>query len=453
MTHRFIIIFFLSLLFAGCANKPRRVLHEPEKRLGTHGKTPMLFHSALYYPSGISLNFPGYILGIEKSDKKKITDNDDLKITGLPETGLPQRKAANEIVDKKIMYVSHIVRYYGKKFGRDNCALYNAYIQPNNIETTQSIPLCDGVGRTPIPPKQAYIKSWYALDQLKKILKQDISARQNTAGEYTHIVVTVMGWNTVQEKAVRNFNSIIKNIKQHAGERFNPLFIGVTWPSEWVSSWIKPLFVGASFPTKKLDSDEIGLTWLGVFIHDIIPEVNDDLPITLIGHSFGARALSVATCAGPAIYRTDSPIKKRTFDDLSLINLQGAFSINRFLGEINNQKITFNKRCTNIPRVFLTSSKYDNAVDKAFWSDYTGSIDSYNQFCKDYKKNGSANCLKTDSLGNIETVYNNDSHIFLIQADKLINRNAYLTKGGAHSDIYRKEHGNFLWNLITGKYD
>ncbi|MCI5147537.1 MAG: hypothetical protein D3923_18880, partial [Candidatus Electrothrix sp. AR3] len=74
------IIFYLPLcislfLLSSCASssKPQRILEPQEKVLDTDGTTRMLFHSALYYPAEISLNFPGFILGIEKSPVDIIT--------------------------------------------------------------------------------------------------------------------------------------------------------------------------------------------------------------------------------------------------------------------------------------------------------------------------------------------------------------------------------------------
>jgi len=63
------------------------------------------------------------------------------------------------------------------------------------------------------------------------------------ARKYTHVLVVVLGWNTVQEEAVRNMNSIALNLSNVRNENsqkarangdessidpFRPLVIGLT---------------------------------------------------------------------------------------------------------------------------------------------------------------------------------------------------------------------------------
>lgn len=80
---------------------------------------------------------------------------------------------------------------------------------------------------------------------MRRALLRDLKASSGSGG-YSHILVFIMGWNTVQAEAVRNFNSMIGHLldevearrktikcKGQAEDvrpvcRFKPLFVGVT---------------------------------------------------------------------------------------------------------------------------------------------------------------------------------------------------------------------------------
>ncbi len=453
MSRNVLLLSMLAVFLSGCAQIPKRALHNPESALRTDGPTTMLFHSVLYYPGAISLNFPGYIVGIEKSPVEIVTDKGDIKVSGKPADGLDKEGAYKEIVDKKILYVSHVIRDINAPYGIGNCYLYNAYVQPGDNETEQLVPPCPGlVYSDPVCPKEAYKKSWEALDILKTSVKEELET-----GEYTHVVILTLGWNTVQEEAIRNFKTIIKYIKAAAdsrGHEFKPLFIGVTWPSQWQSSWFGPLVKALSFSVKANDADELGLTWLGVLLQDTLPKAMKGLEnpptVVVIGHSFGARASSVAACVGPVIQRDGMSINggpERPRLKTILINLEGAFFIRRLLGTEHDRGLFFHDQCATVSRVFLTSSKYDFAMDAMFLGPYAGNYKSYDRYCK----NGSTkdiSCVHADKDGEI-VEKEPFKHLVYINADRLIYQNAYLSGGGAHSDIYRPEHGVLLWNLIS----
>lgn len=301
---------------------------------------------------------------------------------------------------------------------------------------------CPGVSDAPIAASSAYKSSWTALDILQQRLRERLSE-----GDYSHILVAIMGWNTTQIEAVRNFNAIAKNIRAAADDDFNPLFIGVTWPSQWQNEWLAPLYKLASFPNKAQDADELGLMWLGVLLNDTLPAIDPQTPIVVIGHSFGARAATTAACAGPVIHRPGSPIAKKQLDQLTLIGLQGAFRINRLFGQFSDRKIGFQDQCRSVGHIYLTSSLADTANDTAFWGDYAGDEASYTKFCGEESR--LVNCEKADQSGHRTQQRDVGSNITYIDADDLIYLNSYLSGGGAHSDIYRKEHGLLMYDLIS----
>ncbi len=438
-----ILFLGISAVLSACSSLPtaERLLEQQERELNTDGSTTMLFHSALYYPSEISLNFPGFILGIEKSPVDNIAANGVISIKNIPGSGFTKDELRDEIVDKKVLYVSHIIESFGKSYGESNCTHYNAYYRSQLSTPKPPIAFCNTSEIYEVSPENAYSDSWLAMSKLKELVKARIE-------QHTHVVVVTMGWNTVQEEAVRNFNSIMKHLKiASTDEEFNPLFIGVTWPSQWAAKWLEPLVRAVSFPWKAHDADEVGLTWLGVLLHDTLADIGK--PVVVIGHSFGARATSVAACIGPAITQQEND---RSANDNSieyLINLQGAYRTNRLLGEHREGKLQYPENCKNVKDIYLTSSKYDTAMDTLFWrkDKYAGDDSSYSHYCA-----GGTNetrCGQVDIDGNIAIENQSDSNVTYLNADAIINMNSYLSGGDAHSDIYRAEHGVMLWNILS----
>jgi hypothetical protein len=435
------------LLLAGCGTVPERRLEPVERVLKTDGTTTMLFHSSLYYPTELSLRFDGYLIGIEKSPRDVISSPCEVNVMPILAAKLTEEAAKKKIVDSKLLYISHIIENKSERGGIDNCTIYNAYNQVGHSSIKQLTPPCSEALSAPIPVKSAFKNSWRALDQLESAMRQRM--RQRIAnGKYTDIVVITMGWNTVQEEAIRNFNSIVTNLKASAGPNFNPLVLGVTWPSQWESDWFNPIYKFFSFPVKSADADELGLTWLGVLLHKTIPGIQSNLPVTVIGHSFGSRASSVAACIGPAIYENSGKAELAKIDNL--VNLQGAFLSSRLFGEKDQKDrgMYYPNGCKNVTNIVLTSSVHDTAMNSAIWGIYAGDERSYKRHCT---QDASINCVHADAQGNICYITKQPtSNITYVNANELIRENAYLSGGGAHSDIYRKEHGVLINKLIPG---
>lgn len=439
MKLKFLVI--ISAIFvASCSTSPPRRLEPIEKDLQTDGQTTMLFHSTLYYPVEISIKFDGYIIGIEKSPSGIISKENDIIFSDMQEAGLTKKQAEDKIIDKKLIFISHIIKNNEQQGGIDNCAVYNAYENKNHPEVKQLIKNCsDEEANNNYAINDLYNASWNALDRLEYSINDRLKKYN-----YSDIIIITMGWNTVQEEAARNFNSIVSNLKRSSGENFNPLIIGVTWPSQWESDWLSPLYKLFSFPVKSADADELGITWLGVLLHKTIKNINKDIPVTVIGHSFGSRASSVASCIGPAINQTGEKIKLNKIKNL--INIQGAFLSKRFFGSMENG-IYYPGNCANVSNITLTSSIHDNAMGNAFWGIYAGDKRSYEKMCK---KESGINCIKSNAEGDIHyLIKQKSSNITYVDADDIIIENAYLSGGGAHSDIYRKEHGTLIKNLMN----
>lgn len=453
---RFSFLLILIFSLVSCSNN--RHLKESEKALDTDGSITMRFHSVLYYPAELSMRFDGYIVGVEKSPRKTLLNDGDLNTVAIPEAGFKDKEDVEDILnDGKLLYVSHVIKNF-REPEEKNCALYNLYSEIDP-KTSPLVDECIEEFQSKIPTesetaKNPFNKSWSALDKLSESMSHRIEKEKEEGKEkYTHIVVVTMGWNTPQEEAIRNFNSIIYKLREEHGSSIKPLVIGVTWPSEWTYPLLDPLVRILSFPIKARDADELGLTWLGVLLHDTIPRANSGgLPVIVIGHSFGSRASSVAACVGPGIYDT-KPIELKEID--TVVNLQGAFLSRRVFGK-NDQGFHFPKSCKFVENFVLTSSKKDDAVKSAIWSMfggyYAGDARSYKDLCTD--EASKVRCVKADADGGM-TLNGTDhqKNITLINADDLINENAYNTGGGAHSDIYRSQHGRLLRNIINRNFN
>ncbi|MBF0141476.1 MAG: hypothetical protein HQL74_14495 [Magnetococcales bacterium] len=143
------------------------------------------------------------------------------------------------------------------------------------------------------------------------------------------------------------------------------------------------------------------------------------------------------------------------------IGLQGAFSIDRFLvGEgLEGSPYAASSR-TKANKVVLTSSVYDNAVDRAGWADMAGNDKSYNKICGPGNSyNDRINCLTAQETGMVTPSFATETlcpttaspsscRIDYVLADNLVRYNMVGTGGGAHSDVYRPEMGRLIWEAI-----
>jgi len=454
---RTIIPFFVSALglalAAGCStSRPTGYAHT-EARLGTRGGLigeTGLFHDVLYNPESVALQFPGYIVGLDKGRRASVAgegfqppaEND------LDQWGMVLYKRSLK-QDPKLHYVSHIVKNTGKQFGEGNCIFYSVYdhwgTRPASVARSPAgsePPRCPDARSIAKPPYQA---SHDALDLLSRELAEI------DPDSYTHLLVVVMGWNTAQIEAVLNFNSIAAHIRAAADkpENFRPLFIGITWASLWSSSWLEPAVRLASYPGKAHDADEVGLGWLGTALDSIASTVPTGKPKIAIGHSFGARALSSALCGYPALTRT-SPRPAPRWD--LFIGWQPAVSINRFRDEGSLDGFTYEDGCKTVKTILFTASEHDKAAGGGFWADMIGSGESWRRFCNGESKGFKRpiNCIAADKLraDSIE-VSLRLGNLNYLDAKNIVWFNQPNTGGGSHSDIYRAVHGRLSWLSIN----
>jgi hypothetical protein len=442
---RFGWVSVLVAVVGGCAFP--RYYGDAESRLGTDDFFDSQGHFAVYYPTGIQLSFPGYIVGTEVSAKTAVLGENDLVMDRMEHAGSSLALLVDDVIaGQRIPYISQVIRYSGKPMGVGNCALYSLY----QAKRPPLMPFCDGKRRPTIGDwneyRSAFADSWGAIDILKKSIQRDMAS-----GNYTHLIVAMMGWRTPQEEAIRNFNSIMRSLRLAARGEFRPLFIGITWVGPWAGRWLDPLMEATSYPRIANLADTLGLTWLGVLTNEIVAPLGDRLDTVFITHSFGARAASTAVCIGPAIRRSaEAPRLPLRGKVDQLIGFEAAFSLQRFKQQrliFFYEDIFFPDDCARAHSIVLTTSRYDFAARSILWADLAGNYRYYRGFCR---SNGAlATCRSVDANGDVLGGYDTRTKLLYLDASELIRFKAPGTDGDAHSDVFRPAVGRLIWNIIS----
>jgi hypothetical protein len=449
--------YFTIIVVTGCVSTSKTYYSSTENQLNTrHGVLGDngLYHDVLFDPSGVSLNFQGYIVGIDKSPREDVGCGAECQniYSSHPQNGL--KKLISRLKNEpKVHYVSHITKYFGRPYGDGNCQLYSIYEfnvkdAKNNYIPEKLINPCSKESSVS-SPSNAFNASFDALNKLTYDIEQQLTSNDiNT--RYSHVVIVVMGWNTTQIEATRNFNSIAANIRKSSNQVFNPLFIGVTWSSYWSQSWLDSLVKLVSYHNKAHDADEIGATWLSLLIQRV-SDITPNIPKVVIGHSFGARASSMAVCNG-SVFK-EGNVSSPYID--VLIGLQPAVSINRFITPnpqtAGLEDIIYPANCDKAKKIVLTASDSDEAVKSAFWADMVGNLDYYNRSCTSAEKyfTRSFHCKHVDGSGFFSSPTSlSEAALYYIDASSLISYNHPNTGGGSHSDIYRLEISRMIWEAI-----
>lgn len=467
------IAFFVAAIFgfSGCTTPPLQAqkkpipkqsqFYEAECALGTQSSNIEQFHALIHYPFEHSLRFPGMIVGIEKSADNLVKKGAENAAQKLVPPESREENFLHGIVfgGSKSMFISHVVESNKDGIGID-VPLYNIY-NPETIKSGRE-PRPDGLVNCkgePVVELDAFEKSWDAVSLVKKTLSDRLAE-----GKYTDVIVISMGWNTNQIEAVQNFNSLVHQIKGAAKSdvAFNPYVIGITWPSEWFNSWVEPVVRGISFINKANDADEVGVGWMRAIIQHGVLEVTQDpryksTRVTVLGHSFGARATSMAVCHAGILKAPED----RGFTNVEpepnsvswLVGLQGAYSLNRYLpGGAGFYGLSYGD-CPLVKHHLLTASENDSVAqvssDVLKTSPFVGQISAWHSM-KDGVHSQMFNFFTADSSGGVKPVEGlaSEGKWNYIDASNLVFYNAYGTSAGAHSDIYRAPMGVMLWSFI-----
>ena len=515
-----LVVLFSLLLAAGCAST-QTILYPNEKELRVDGGARREFHSTLYYPKGIALHYPGYVIGMQKTTQEIAQSSNLPKDHQLLKPEVPYFKNEKDAGSKlsslgimerlkteKSLFVAHVTRYSfyqlesPNQIGRlypyiDQELLYNAFLSPDlagneNRDLTRAVAWKMSPNALPwggaegLDPKGFYSNGKLVFDSLARSVQQELKLNN-----YTQVIVLVMGWNTTQNEAIRNYNDIIGNIFSAASEEqpalspgqsarqapFRPLVIGVSWPSYWADNWYNFF----SYPDMAHDADELGISWLNLLVNETLPKAigqsQSKAPLVVIGHSFGARAVTRATFSSPALASQDGQAVQSKA--ALVVALEGAFSINRFSSTEDGleggpyRDFAALKQPTQI---VLTASKFDTAAGgPIFWYDPAGSIKSYQLACgagAEWRKDvfqcmtlhDNSELKNAGSTAGFRICRHDDGSqcsgpgeplgatggkvLYLDASDGVTRYNTLDTGGNAHNDIYRLPMGRLLWTLI-----
>jgi len=489
------VAFFLSIVFlAGCSFADEQTNRTEEKTiegeetvLGTDGELSK-YHYLVKEPHSVGLQHRGFIVAIEKSLRLNIKappkPNFDTKRFRQWESGgkltseqsIEARQAhfLNILEDPKLHYVSHVLEYHPDPKGQQRFSAslsYSAYRNTGYINTE------NGGDTAPVPvlglekDESPYQAGYEAMDRLESRL---LTVLENASGrneQFTHLVIASMGWNNDQVESIRRYNALLGNTIAASRDpdsnwngKFNPLFIGLTWPSVWGGdSFFNSLNLFnhlISYPNKANDADEVGYTIANYLVNRIGKRLKAKYPtlkVVLIGHSMGARILSRAMFSGPLLRdwdeREPSPVDV-------MIGLQSAFSVRRF--KPNNSLIfpfsLFHKGegspyvdFRDEPgQIVLTWSDNDSANPLAQFltgaahaggsAGYEESLNIEGVFRQlEWKKEDTSLRTTADKSSEGCPRHQNGKQVLMIQADEIVKD---------HNDILGTGMGHLIWSSI-----
>ena len=446
-----VALFFLPTVACSIPN----YLEKSEERLGTQSELDRGFHVVADEPQGFGLRFPGIVIGIEKTRREKLEvpalnadSHFNVKPRGFNKQNL--KEFHSKMDDNERTFISHIVESrletnLGIPYIR-NTFLYDEYGSDDRRPSNATMN---------VEGKTVYKRSWNALKQLQSHIETMLKNAMEERRPYSHVIVTTMGWNTPQEKAIRNINSINGNLLIAAGKtsKFKPLFIAITWPSQWTAPLV-------SLGNKANDADEIGFVWTNALMNRILVDLRDSasnttwkkFKIVAIGHSLGARLVTRAAFSGEVL---NPGVDIANSVDL-VIGLQGAFSANRFLSERAQGRdgAPYADYAKLGGHIVLTWSNTDSANPLAnivTGANFVGGQSGFKRANDErYRKHfaflkyNEKQKLDWDSIS-----LTNDKRVIMIDASNLLKYSVLGSGGGSHSDIYNAYMGDFLFDLIN----
>ncbi len=445
---------------------------------------------------GIGLQFPGYILGIEKTNRERLglaegplsSCNENVTRTIYEQSFLkapsfaPIHESSTCFIKRRLddaqrSFLSHIAVFKHDSSGAtqriSGSTLYSVYDRSDLLCTVQR---AKANGR-PIPFAEGIFRSGYkdGLSALKASIENDLETAKMHGSPYTHLFVYVMGWNTGQSESIDNFNSLfgyLLDASANEEKKFKPLFVGISWPSSWsfgtgVGSRIVRTI---SFWNKKNDADELGVTWVNYLLNDIFAKIknnNSPLKIVLIGHSFGAR---VASRAFHSCDLLEHPESCRDTVDL-VIGLQAAFGRSRFgidyASRWQENIIIHPMHHEGPPFTDFSNFKNFSGQQAYVWSRYDSATslsammggDNSIERTKERKdvfrhlpdknlfaENPSTSIKLIDAVNRYEIT--KEKNVLLLDGSEFVRHNTPYHGGGAHSDIYSREIGKLTWELV-----
>ncbi|VAW82337.1 FIG00956218: hypothetical protein [hydrothermal vent metagenome] len=431
----FLLFTLVTSNLSMASDKPK--IRSLEVQLGTDGRLAWGFHQLMEDKYGFGLRYPGYIIGIEKAVRRKIgvvrASKIDAKIKIRSISTLEKLHLVNWLNDPKRTFISHIVKY---DIRNKNSQYRLAHIKPTRIYSVYH-----ELAQNNFKVENSYDRSWKEVKALYPQLKIQIEKEK-----YTHIFLLSMGWNTDQQEAIRNFNSLMGRLLDIAYKnkniKFKPLIIGFTWPSKWYLPVV-------SIINKANDADEIGVVWMNLLLHRVVLPLKKEtgIKVVLIGHSLGARALTRAIFSEKFLPgATNNNLPK---SDL-VIGLQGAFSLYRFVKGKGVEGFPYVNYPAYASKFVMTWSRHDFATPVLKYlanTNLIGGVWGY-RIVQRRRYFDIFNTLKVMGTGEIKLPKANKHKILYLDASDIIKYKRYKKYGNAHSDIYTPQFNRLLWSLI-----
>lgn len=402
-------------------------IQDVEEALHTQGLYKH-YHSVVDRPN---LNFPGYLIGMEKSKKEIICVNDSDKIRENPFDNKQENSFLKDRLDDlKRVFVSHVI-HYKKTVPDDKCAV----ITDNKLCMSAEYDLYKDIREGKKNADSAYNGSWTAISDLRKNFAN--------GEKITHVFLYSVGWNTNENEAIENYNDMFSKVLKLSDslpkEQFNPYFIGISWPSKWTTderSFWEKLRKDFSYGNKANDADEVGFVLVNHLLRNVLIPLKESkkFKLILVGHSFGARLLTRAVFSSPILYKVPPPTKK---DDIDLfIGLQGAFSLKRFIEDDGIEGSPYRDYQKHAKKFIFTWAKEDKATKSAFWTAFAGAESGYeyslkHQEFEQAKWNENADVFANTSQGS--------DKVLIVDASEIISD---------HNDVYKEKVAKLVWNAV-----
>ena len=190
-------------------------------------------------------------------------------------------------------------------------------------------------------------------------------------------------------------------------------------------------------------------------IHEVLLPLKKEtgLPVTVLGHSFGARIMSRALFSGRGLGDEHPPNLGELPEVDLFVALQGAFSANRFLPErkVGKEGAPYRDHQERDTLIVLTWSEHDKGnpvADRITGANHVGGAPGHKRASDDRYKHRfqPATWNKRGELPpDLEL---KEGKILYIDATNVVRFSTYRKGGHAHNDIYRKQVGRGLWQLM-----
>lgn len=398
-----------------------------------------------YYTFAVTrgLQHDGFIVGIEKRDSDLVgapeKRSDDPRFRLATGSEVLNEEYLERTDDDEALFVSQVYESLRTPDGR-----FVSYDRWNAHD-----PDGDGVFRDSllIEPSDAYDRGYAALDDLGQRISSKLAE-----GRHTHVVLMAMGWHNDQVESIARYNAILHNVRKAAApDRFEPLVVGITWPSAWGSGSTNPLVeklghIGSYF-NKTRDADEIGYTIANYLLNTVVLPRAGDHPVILLGHSFGARLLSRAAFSRGHLSSLPATRRASLF-----IGLQAAVSVNRFIPSGGGEGSPYSGFVDHATRYVMTSSLNDAANPWARLA--TGAANAGGWFGLGEARRHPDTYAVADwtAISDDSGWAFPDRRVVLIDASDIVNGDGAVDVWGgspsAHNDILDEEMGRLIWFFV-----